>query len=41
MAVKKDYKDLAQAMQKAMQELRSSGELLAIFKSHGMTLTAP
>ena len=41
MAVKKDYKDLAQAMQKAMQELRSSGELLAIFKSNGMTLTAP
>jgi len=41
MAVKKDYKDLAQAMQKAMQELRSSGELQAIFKSNGMTLTAP
>ena len=41
MAVKADYKDLAQAMQKAMQELRSSGELLAIFKSNGMTLTAP
>ncbi|CAM3396824.1 transporter substrate-binding domain-containing protein [Polaromonas hydrogenivorans] len=41
MAVKADYKDLAQAMQKAMQELRSSGELLAIFKSNGMTLTSP
>ncbi|ABM36056.1 transporter substrate-binding domain-containing protein [Polaromonas naphthalenivorans] len=41
MAVKTDYKDLAQAMQKAMQELRSSGELLAIFKSNGMTLTSP
>ena len=40
-AVKADYKDLAQAMQKAMQELRGSGELLSIFKSHGMTLTSP
>ncbi|MBH2019463.1 MAG: transporter substrate-binding domain-containing protein [Burkholderiales bacterium] len=40
-AVKADYKDLAQALQKAMQELRSSGELLTIFKSHGMTLTLP
>jgi len=41
MAIKSDYKELAQALQKAMQELRSSGELLAIFKSHGMTLTTP
>ena len=41
MAVKSNYKDLAQELQKAMQELRSSGELLAIFKNHGMTLTAP
>jgi ABC-type amino acid transport substrate-binding protein len=41
MAIKSNYKDLAQELQKTMQELRSSGELLAIFKSHGMTLTAP
>lgn len=41
MAVKTNYKDLAQALQKALQELRDSGELLAIFKKHGMTLTAP
>jgi ABC-type amino acid transport substrate-binding protein len=41
MAVKAAHKDLAQALQKALQELRNSGELLAIFKSHGMTLTAP
>lgn len=41
MAIKTDYKDLAQALQKAMQELRDSGELLTIFKNHGMTLTSP
>jgi ABC-type amino acid transport substrate-binding protein len=41
MAIKSSYKDLAQELQKSMQELRSSGELLEIFKNHGMTLTAP
>ena len=41
MAIKADSKDLAQALQQAMQELRSSGELAAIFKKHGLTLTAP
>ena len=41
MAVKAGYKDLGQALQNAMQALRSSGELLVIFKNHGMTLTAP
>jgi ABC-type amino acid transport substrate-binding protein len=41
MAIKSDYKDLAQALQKAMQELRSSGELLTIFKKHGITLSSP
>ena len=41
MAIKADSKDLGQALEKALQALRDSGELLAIFKSHGMTLTAP
>ena len=34
-------KDLGQALEKALQALRDSGELLAIFKRNGMTLTAP
>lgn len=34
-------KDLGQALEKALQALRDSGELLAIFKHNGMTLTAP
>lgn len=41
MAIKTDSRDLAQALQKAMQELRSSGELLSLFKAHGMALTSP
>jgi polar amino acid transport system substrate-binding protein len=41
MAVKSSNKNLGQALQTAMQTLRSNGELLAIFKKHGMTLTAP
>jgi ABC-type amino acid transport substrate-binding protein len=41
MAIKADYKDLGQALEKALQALRDSGELLAIFKQQGMTLTAP
>ncbi|MEO5661331.1 MAG: transporter substrate-binding domain-containing protein [Polaromonas sp.] len=41
MAIKADYKDLGQALQKALQELRSSGELLKIFQNQGITLAAP
>ncbi|TXT39796.1 MAG: extracellular solute-binding protein [Comamonadaceae bacterium] len=41
MAVKTSFKDLGQALQAAMKELRESGELLAMFKERGMTLTAP
>lgn len=41
MAIKADYKDLGQALQKALQELRSSGELLRIFQNQGITLAAP
>ena len=40
-AIKSGYKDLGQALEKAMQQLRDSGELLAIFKKNGITLTAP
>lgn len=41
MAVKEEHKDLGQALETALQQLRSSGELLAIFQQHGLTLTAP
>ena len=41
MAIKSDAKDLGQAVETALQALRASGELLAIFKQHGVTLTAP
>ena len=41
MAIKSGYKDLGQALDVAMKELRENGELLAMFKARGMTLTAP
>jgi len=41
MAIKSSFKDLGSALETAMKELRNSGELLAMFKQHGMTLTAP
>ena len=41
MAIKSSFKDLGAALETAMKELRNSGELLAMFKQHGMTLTAP
>ncbi len=41
MAIKSDFKDLGQALDVAMKELRDNGELLAMFKQRGMTLTAP
>lgn len=41
MAIKADAKELGEALEKALQALRESGELQAIFKKHGMTLTAP
>ena len=41
MAVKAAHKDLASALDAAMKSLRESGELLAMFKQHGLTLTAP
>lgn len=41
MAIKEGHKDLGQALETALQQMRSSGELLAIFQQHGLTLTAP
>jgi len=41
MAIKTDHKELGQALEKAMAELRASGQLLALFQQQGMTLTAP
>lgn len=41
MAIKSSYKDLGQALDVAMKELRDNGELLAMFKSRGLTLTTP
>jgi ABC-type amino acid transport substrate-binding protein len=41
MAIKAEHKELGQALEAALQSIRASGELLAIFKQHGMTLTAP
>jgi ABC-type amino acid transport substrate-binding protein len=41
MAIKAAHKDLGAALDMAMKSLRESGELLAMFKQHGLTLTAP
>jgi hypothetical protein len=41
MAIKNQNKDLGQAIEAAMQALRSRGELQALFRQHGLTLTAP
>lgn len=41
MAIKAEHKELGQALEAALQALRGSGELLAIFQKHGLTLTAP
>lgn len=41
MAVKADNKELAGLLDKALDDLRKSGELLKVFQSHGLTLAAP
>jgi len=41
MAIKSEHKELGQALETALGQLRGSGELLAIFQKHGLTLTAP
>lgn len=41
MAIKSESKDLGQAIEVAMQALRSRGELQGLFRQHGLTLTAP
>lgn len=41
MAIKASHKELGQALEQAMQQMRSSGELLSLFRQQGLTLTAP
>ena len=41
MAIKNTHKELAQAIDAAMAALRSRGDLQALFRQHGLTLTAP
>lgn len=41
LAVKSSNKNLGAALEGAMKSVRESGEMLAIFKQHGLTLTAP
>ncbi|MDD2546022.1 MAG: transporter substrate-binding domain-containing protein [Burkholderiaceae bacterium] len=41
MAIKARQEALGQALQQALNSLRGSGELLALFKQHGLTFTAP
>lgn len=41
LAVKASNKNLGAALEAAMKAIRESGEMLAIFKQHGLTLTAP
>ncbi len=41
MAIKSAHKDLGQAIEAAMAALRQRGELQALFKQQGLTLTAP
>jgi ABC-type amino acid transport substrate-binding protein len=41
MAIKNEHKELGLALENALQALRNSGELLAIFRQQGLTLTAP
>ena len=40
-AIKASHKELGKAIESAMQQLRSSGELAALFQRHGLTLTVP
>jgi ABC-type amino acid transport substrate-binding protein len=41
LAIKAGHKELGQALEGALQSLRGSGELLALFQQQGLTLTAP
>jgi len=41
MAVKSGNKQLAQALESALQKLRADGRLLAMYRDHGLTLVAP
>ncbi len=41
MAVKSGNKQLAQALESALQKLRADGRLLAMYRDRGLTLVAP
>jgi hypothetical protein len=41
MAVKSSHRALATELEAALQRLRDKGELLALFRSQGLTLMAP
>ncbi len=41
MDIKNQHKELGQAIEAAMAALRSRGDLQALFRQHGLTLTAP
>ena len=41
MAVKAENRQLAMALEAALQKLRNQGELQALFRSHGLTLVTP
>ncbi|OYU11446.1 MAG: ABC transporter permease [Comamonadaceae bacterium PBBC1] len=41
MAVKSGHKQLAQALESALQKLRADGRLLAMYRDRGLTLVAP
>ena len=41
MAIKAQHKELGRALDEALQNMRSTGELQALFRQHGLTLAAP
>jgi hypothetical protein len=41
MAVKTSHKQLAMALETALNKIRADGRLLAIYRDRGMTLVAP
>lgn len=41
MAVKSGHKELAQALESALQQIRTNGKLLSIYRERGLTLVAP
>jgi len=41
LAIRAAHKELGQALEQALREIRASGEMLALFQKRGMTLTTP